>query len=432
MKHNVDGRMPRDVYVAAGAKAACILGNTVAVTALTLDFHERGTGAWAVAGLLAAAGLPIVLLAPLIGWVVDWFDSQTLILVSSLWQAGTCVLLAFVADPRIVLALMCLSSFGSALTNPLFVALTSVLVPAWRLASANSMQQGAVTIAMMAGPAAGGMLTGIAGGARIPLLADAVLFVLVAGAGLLIGTRRRPRREGASPSARGGFAMLFSDHVLAAGVMLAAILPMVIHLIYVAQVFLVRDSFGASAVAFGMLQATQMAGLLVGTIVASRVNTVRRIVLGIPIAATVMSSAIAMIGLSRSLPATFALYLLAGVAMSVVSVSVWTLLLVRVPEQSIGRVTASFTGVHRVFGLIAYGMGGVIVGVLGPETVYLLSGTAALVIIAALLPAFRRAWLLTRPSPRDEELPAEEVGGRVGLGVKERGDDDDALPGVPG
>lgn len=394
MKHDVARRLPRDLYVAAGARAASILGNTVAVTALLLDFHARGAGAWAVAGVLAAGALPIVLLAPLVGAVVDRFDSRTLIVVSSLWQAATCLLLAFMDEPRVMLALLALSACGTALTNPLFLALTSIMVPSGQLAAANSVQQGAVTIAMMAGPAVSGLITGLTGGARIPMLLDATVFVMIAGTSLLIATRRRPPPGRPKPNAREGMAMLFTDRALAAVVAQAVLLSAVVHLIYVAQVFLVRDTFGASALAFGLLQATHVVGLLIGTALASRLNTARRIVLTTPLSAAAMSTAIIMIGLARSLPATYMLYVLAGVCMSMVSVSTGTMLLLRTPEPTIGRVTASFTAMHRAAGLIAYGLGGLVVGVLRPQVVYILAGSAALIIVLALVPAFRRAWAL--------------------------------------
>jgi predicted MFS family arabinose efflux permease len=388
MAYDVVQRLPRDLYVVAGARAASILGNVVAVTALTLDFHDRGIGAWAVAALLAAGALPIVLLAPLVGSLVDLLDSRQLIVLSSLWQSAACVLLAFVEQPQLVLLLVALNACGTAVTNPLFLALVSAMVPEKDLAPANSVQQGAVTIATMAGPAVGGLLTGLTGGARVPLLLDAVVFVAVAGVGLAISTRRRPSPSG--PSARAGIAMLFTDRVLGA----AVALPLVVHLIYVAQVYLVRDTFGASGLTFGLLQTTHMVGLLIGTVVASQLNTVRRIVLGTPVSAAVMSVAIVLIGLLGSLPAAFALYVVAGVCMSMVSVSVGTLLFLRTPGSAIGRVMASFTAVHRAAGLIAYGLGGIIVGMLRPEVVYMLSGTGALVIVAALVPACRRAWAL--------------------------------------
>lgn len=392
MKQDAAQRLPRDLYVAASARAASIFGNVVAVTALLLDFHDRGTGAWAIAGLLAAGALPIVLLAPLVGSVVDRFDSRVLIVVSSVWQAVACVLLAFVGEPRVVLLLAALNACGTAVTNPVFLALTSVMVRKGQLAAANSVQQGGVIIAMMAAPPAAGLLTGITGSARFPLLLDAVIFVAITGVGLLIGTRRRPAPDDPRPNARDGITMLFTDRPLAASVALAVLLPLAVQPTYVAQVFLVRDTFGASTLAFGMVQATHMAGLLIGTVLVARLNTVRRILLGSPLAAAVMAVAIALIGVLRSMPTTFALYVVAGVCMSMVSVSTGTMLLSRIPECAIGRVSASFTAIHRASGLIAYGLGGVVVGLMPPDVVYVFSGIGALMVVLILVPAFRRAW----------------------------------------
>lgn len=399
MTQDIARRLPHDLYVTAGARGISILGNAIAVTALLLDFHDRDTGAWAVGGLLAAGALPIVLLAPLAGSLVDRFDSRVLIVVSSLWQAVACALLALVGGvPQVALPLVALNACGTAVANPIFIALITVMVPCRQLASANSVQQGAVTIATMVGPPIGGLLTGFAGSARLPLLLDAVLFVVVAVVGLLIGTRRRPEPNAPRPNARAGITMLFADRVLAAVVALAVLLPVVVHLIYVAQVFLVRDTFGASTLVFGLLQATHTVGLLIGAAVASQLNTVRRIVLGTPLSAAAMSAIIVMIGLAGSLPAIFVLYVVMGVLMSMVSVSGGTLLLARTPEPAIGRVMASFTAIHRSAGLVAYGLGGAVVGMVPPQVVYVLAGSAALMIVLGLVPAFRRAVLVTAPS----------------------------------
>jgi MFS family permease len=396
MNQDIAGRLPRDLYVAAGARGASVLGNVIAVTALLLDFHDRGAGAWAVGGLLMAGALPIVLLAPVVGSLVDRFDSHTLIVVSSLWQAAACALLAVVdAVPQVTLVLVVLNACGTAVTNPLFLALTTAMVPNKQLAAANSVQQSAVTIATMVGPPVGGLLVGLTGGARVPLLLDTAVFVLVACSCTVIGIRRVPVRNRSGPNARAGIMMLFTDRVLAAVVALAVLLPVVVHLIYVAQVFLVRDSFGASGLTFGLLQATHTVGLLIGAVLASQMNTARRIVLGAPLSAAAMSCTILLIGVLHSLPVTFALYVVMGVMMSMVSVSGGTLLLTRTPEASVGRVMASFTAVHRTAGLVAYGIGGMVVGLWAPETVYVFSGAAALVIVLALVPVFRRAASLT-------------------------------------
>jgi hypothetical protein len=96
------------------------------------------------------------------------------------------------------------------------------------------------------------------------------------------------------------------------------------------------------------------------------------------------------------------LYIVMGVLMSMVSVAGGTFLLTRTPEPAVGRVMASFTAIHRSAGLIAYGLGGMVVGLISPELVYVFSGSAALVIVLALVPAFRRAASLTSRSSAAE------------------------------
>ncbi|HEV2783747.1 MAG TPA: MFS transporter [Actinophytocola sp.] len=396
MKGDVALRLPRDLYIACGARAMTMLGSMVAVTALLLDMQGRGAGAWAVSGVLAAGTLPIVLLGPVIGILVDRYDSRALLIACGMWQAGTCAVLAFLTDPVLVLPLVTLNAIGTALAVPLLLSLTRLMVADEQLAAANSLQQGSHMLAMLTGPAVSGLLTGLTGGARVPLLLDAGLFLLITVAALLITTRRQSN-GGPMPRAREGITALFTDSPLATVVVLAFLLVLVTHLTYVAQVFLVRETFGASALAFGLLQATFTVGLLTGTVLASRLNTARRIVLMNPIFAVVMSTAIILIGSVSVLPAVFALYVLAGVGASVVSVSVGTMLMLRTPESTMGRALASFHALNRAAALGAYGVGGFVVGMLAPGTVYILSGVSALIAVLVMIPALRRAWRATAP-----------------------------------
>jgi MFS family permease len=399
MKRDLDHGLPRDLYIVSGTRAASMLGHTVAVTALTLDLHARGADGWVVGGLLFAATLPLVLFAPMAGVLVDRYDSRRLIVVSGLWQAAVYSLLAFVDQPFLLLSLMVLASMGTAVTTPLLMSLTPLMVPSSKLAAANGLQQGTVTAGIAAGPAVSGMLFGLTGDAQAPLLLDVAVYLSITGISLLINTRRRPGPAATTPRTRDGIAVLFTDRALGAVVLLAVLLVLALHTTYVAQVFLVRDTFGASPLIFGLVQATHTVGFLVAAVAASRLNTARRILPGVLLAAAVLSIALFGVSVARSLPATFPLVLLTGFGMTVVLVSVSTLLMLRTPEHMIGRALASFTGAHRAAALLAYGLGGWIVGLIPPAAVYALSGAGALIAISATTPAIRRAWSQTAPRP---------------------------------
>lgn len=391
MKRDLARRLPRDLYISSGARAASFGGHAMAITTLTLDFHASGAGPWFVAGLLFAGTLPIVLFSPMAGSLVDRYDSQLLIVVSGLWQAAVYTLLAFVDHPVAVLSLMILASLGTTVTTPLLMSLTPLMVPNNQLAAANGLQQGAVVIALMAGPAVSGMLFGLTGDAQAPLLLNVAVYLSIAGTGLLINTRRRPQPGAATPRSLGGITVLFADRVLGAVVLLTALLVLTLHLTYVAQVFLVRDTFGASAPTYGLVQATHAVGFMLAAVAASRLDSVHRILLGIPVAAAVQVVALLVISVADSLPATFVMLLLAGFGVTVALVSVGTLLMLRIPAHVHGRALASYTAAHRAAALIAYMIGGWVVGLIPPSAVYAVSGTGALIALLLTIPVLRRA-----------------------------------------
>ncbi|HEU5475937.1 MAG TPA: MFS transporter [Actinophytocola sp.] len=402
MARDPSTKLPRDVYIAAVARGMSTLGTVVTVTALLLDLHERGAGSGVVAGVLFAGTLPIVLLAPVIGLLTDRYDSRAMIIITGVWQSATCVLIAFVTHPLAVLSLVALNAFGAAVAQPVIGALIKAMVSDDRLAAANSVQNGGHILALLGGPAIGSLLTGLTGGARIPLLLAAAAFLAISVTGLLIRTRRRPDNRDGKLRLRDGITVLFADRALAASVILAILLVIVVHILFVAQVYLIRDTFGASEFVFGLLQTVETVGLLIGVVVASRMTTVRRILIAIPLGAGTLSASILLVGVVQSLAATFPLYLLIGVGTSVLSVSVGTLLLLRTPEAAIGRALASFTALHRSAGLLAYGFAGLTLNLFSAELVFILAGAGALLMVLAAIPALRRAAVAeAQPAPQE-------------------------------
>jgi predicted MFS family arabinose efflux permease len=159
----------------------------------------------------------------------------------------------------------------------------------------------------------------------------------------------------------------------------------------VAEVFLVRDTFQSSALTFGLLVATWVLGSVFGTMFAVRFNTPARILVGVPVAAAVMASGVAVTGLSRSLTTAFVMFVIAGAANSVVSVGTGTLVQLRADRAALGRVLSSFTGVLQSASLISAALGGLLIALFAPDTVFTLSGAFSLLAVVATVPAFRRA-----------------------------------------
>ena len=288
----------RDLYLATVARAVSTIGNEVALIALLLRLHDAGGSGWGVAGLLAAGTVPLVVLAPVAGTLADRYDSRALIVAGSLAQAVLCAALAFADRPSVVLCLVAANAAGSAVVGPTFAALVPALVPRSRLAMATSLQEGGQLVAILAGPALGGLLTGATGGATVPLLLDAGTFGVLAVAGVVLRTRRKPSASNGQIRVLAGVAMLYTDSVVRAVATLLTVLVLVGEAVTVAEVFLVRDTLGADATTFGVLSATFTAGMIAGTVPSFALKTTRWIFAAIPVA--VLAMAAGLIGAGRS------------------------------------------------------------------------------------------------------------------------------------
>src|SRR4051794_5518692 len=80
----------RDVTIAAAARSVTLFGDLLAVTSLVLVVQGRGDSAWAVAALFVAGLLPVVLLAPAVGRLVDRTSSRPLLVGGGLAAAAVC------------------------------------------------------------------------------------------------------------------------------------------------------------------------------------------------------------------------------------------------------------------------------------------------------------------------------------------------------
>lgn len=192
-----------DVWLAATARGTTICGDFLAATALALALQGSGAGGLAVSGLLLAATLPLVVLAPLTGRLADRVDSRTLLVTVGLAQAVICTLLAVAEHPVLVVGLVALLACGLAVTQPCLAALLPAMVRPADLPRASAISQNAVSLGALGGPVLAGLLVGQFG-TRVPLLLDAVTYLALVVAGLLLRTRRGGRRPATAAAGPAG------------------------------------------------------------------------------------------------------------------------------------------------------------------------------------------------------------------------------------
>src|SRR5213592_4234334 len=87
----------RDLRLMIPARAVSAFGDDMALLVLMLRVYGDGRGPWSITILLLCATIPVVVLAPVAGRVVDTFPFRTVAASAGAWQAACCLALAVVS-----------------------------------------------------------------------------------------------------------------------------------------------------------------------------------------------------------------------------------------------------------------------------------------------------------------------------------------------
>jgi MFS family permease len=391
-----------DVWLATVARGVSACGDFLAASALTLTLQSAGAGGLAVSGLLLAATLPLVVLAPVTGRLADRVDSRTLLVGAGFVQAAICLALAYAGHPALVIGLVALLAAGLAVTQPVLAALVPAMVRPADLPRASALQQTAGTLGALAGPALAGVLVGQFG-ARPPLLLDAASYLVLVVAGLLIRTRRGGvRRPTPAPGARTTAAATTAAHwelrrdpLLAAMVASVAVVVGAVGAINVVEVFFIRETLGSSTTVYGIVTGAWPLGILLGAWLcaplARRVTDDGRL-LGAGLA--LLGGCCLAVLASAAVPTAWLLvpiWLLGGLANGGNNVLNSVLLARRVPEAARGRAYALFGAAAQGGAMAGFVAGGVLLELAEPRPLVAACGAFGTLVVAALVVPVSRA-----------------------------------------
>jgi MFS family permease len=400
----------RDLWWVVLARSASFFGDEIATFALLLRMQERGAGAGAVAALLIANLAPMVLLAGVVGRVVDRRDSRSLLVASSLAQAVVCSALATVTSSAAVLVLVAALGAGQAVNAATWQALVPSIVAPDALPAALGRLQAATTVAGIGAPALAGLLSGWFG-TRVPLLIDAATFLVVTLAAILIHTRRGAAGAASPPRAHGGFAIVRRDPLLRRVIALLGLFILLGAMVNVVEVFLVRETLHASALWYGGAGAAYASGVLVGALAAGRLRSSPALGRGFVGGAAVLGVGLVGMGVVPAVVVLLPVGFATGVGNGVLNVATGALVLGRAAADERGRVAALLGGVTSGTMLAAYAVGGELAGELGPRGMFVLAGTLGILAPALL----GRGVLRAVRSPESPRLPAETGPARAAL-----------------
>ena len=367
----------RDLWLVVVAKSVSLLGDEVAAVALVLRLQSHGAQPTAIAALLIAAMLPLLLLAGVVGRLVDRYDSRVLLVVSSLAQGALCVLLAYTTGTGAVLGLVAALGAGQAVNGATWQSLLPTIVGTEQLPKAIGLTQAGTTIASIAAPALAGVLTGLYG-ARVPLLLDAATFLAITAAGLLITTRRGSAVTGGPRTKGGGLQIVRADPLLSMLFLLLALFVLLGAMVNVVEVFLIRETLHASTTWYGIVGAAYGLGALVGSVLGGRLRGDLHLARAFVGSAVGLAAALAAFAAAPSVAWVLPVALAGGAANGVLSLTLGSLVMGRADADARGRVGAVLNGVASGTQLAAFALAGLLAAVLTPREIFVAAGVSGL------------------------------------------------------
>lgn len=396
-----DALRARDLRLLLAAFAADSLGGWAYNVVLVVHLYDRTGSTAVIAATSACSWLPRLAVSPYAGVIADRYERRRVMLAS----AGSCALLvlllaagvALAAPVLALLALHALVSTCAAFYEPAAQALLPQVVPEKDLVSANALFGVVDNLAVIAGPALGGLflLTGrpVAG-----FLFNAGTFLLAMAAvrALEVRSRGSASVEGGDALAqlRTGIAALRSEPVAIVLVLFAALSTTVYGALSLLQVPL-SQRFGTGSEGYAYLIAALAAGGVLGAAVVHRLAVTRRLapvivgglmVLALPLAAAT--------GVTSPVLGA-ALQAVSGAGMVVVDVMALTALQRDLPGSVLSRVLGLLETLGLAGALLASVSASALLQATSLETTLLVFGLGfsalSLLGLAPLVRADRRA-----------------------------------------
>jgi MFS family permease len=376
----------RDLVIALTGRMVSTFGDGVALVALTLRLQADGAHPYEVGLLLAAGTIPLVLLAGPVGRLIDAHDSRRLLVAGGLAEVAATIPLIFIHSVLPMILLVVALGAAASVTGATWSALLPRIAGDDRLAEAVSAQQSLNLLVLVGAPAVGGLLAGEFD-ASVPMAVDAVTFVVVTIAAALVRTRRVPERrataDGSTPL-RGGLAILRGDRVLAPLLAGVALVVLLVGMGDVVLVYLVRETFRASGVWYGVAEASWVTGMVVGSLGASRVRAEPRQVRATIAGAALACAGVACFAIAPAVWILVPLSVLGGVGNGLAGACLSTLLMTRTPDSARGRMSATANAVFGGTQGTSLLLGGAVAVVLSPRALYALAGLLGLAAAATI------------------------------------------------
>lgn len=400
--------------------AARVLGGmSMQMTSVALGWlvYTRTNSAYALGLVALFQFLPAIPLVAATGHVADNHDRRWVVAASLAAQVVAAAAL-FAFDRSSIgmgwlYALVLMIGAASAFGPPAQQALLATLVPPEEISQAVAFSSSTNQLAVMAGPALGGLAYAWTGPWTFVLAAGLQVIAL----GLMLLIKPRPIARDSSGGdvwarAFAGLAYVKSNPILLGAITLDLFAVILAGVTSLLPIF-ARDILHAGPEGLGLLRSAPAVGALIVGFTLARWPIQRHAGLMMLWAVGAFGAATALFGLSRSFPLSL-MALAATGAFDMVSVVVrQTLVQVATPDEMRGRVSA----VSSVFISGSNRLGdfesGIVAGLVGAPASTVIGGVGAMLVVLAtafLVPTFRKAdRLFPSVVRKTESQPADQV-----------------------
>lgn len=375
------------------ARLTGVMANQMLMVALAWHMYDITSSAWDLGLVGLFQFLPALLMTLPAGHLADRLHRGRIFAVCMLAQAGVALLLVVAtqrgfATRELILAISVVLGVARAFQMPAQQALTPLLVPQQLLQSAIAVSSSGMQVAIICGPALGGLL--YVTGATTVYLSCTVLLLLSGGLTLVVRYPHRPSTLAASwGSVLAGVAFVWQRKLLLGATSLdlfavllggaTALLP-----IYA------RDILLTGPAGLGLLRAAPAVGALAMSLLLMRWPLQRRVGHRLLAAVAVFGLATVVFGLSTHFGLSLLALAITGAADNISVVTRLTLVQLETPDAMRGRVSAVnsiFIGASNQLGEFESGATAALFGPVGS----VVAGGIGTVLVAA-------AWLRLFPA----------------------------------
>lgn len=395
---------------------------SIAIIFLALEITQDLTAAEAtrlIALMTTFALIPVFVLGPIAGVLVDKFDRKKVMIVADICAALAITSLIFASKMWHLYLIFFLNSSVRQFFYPARTASLPKIVQQQELLSANGFIQTSANISRLIGPLLAGFLIEFFG-LRAAFIVDAGSFVFSALMIFLITKNLKPKDNGEKVTVRNvatglkdGFKISFGDKIISFVIILFAFTILLIGMIDPLIVPYMNFEFGLGEKEFGMLMSFSAISGIIAAVILSVKGELKRKLTFMSATIVVASFCLAFIAAATILPGGY-IWLYVGFALVGMinvgfNIPFSTLLQKIIPNHNLGKVSGIVDFVITGASLLASTIAAALAGVASISLIFgLIAGAVAVAGIVGLI-IIRTQRLDRLAQKREDEMKKEQI-----------------------